>query len=242
MPIKIQNKGGEDFAPIPAGVHQGVCYGVIDIGTQPSNNPQHAPKRKLIMLFELPHERADFGERKNLPRGTSITLTQSLSDKAILHKMLKSWRGRDFTEEELKGFDPKVLVGVNAQLNIVHEVKGDKTYANITSIMPLARGQVKAQQENKALYFSLDEQDLSSLKFPDHMPKWIQQKITFCEEVLAATGGSADQTGGQYDSGAQARHEEEARNYAQSGQRPAGSTVSKPAPAAQENLDEDVPF
>src|SRR6478736_36525 len=242
MPININSKGGEDFAPIPAGVHQGVCYGVVDIGTQPSKNPQFAAKRKIVLLFELPHERADFGERKNQPRGSSVTLTQSLNEKAVLRKMLKSWRGRDFSPEELKGFDPKVLVGINCQLNIVHESKGDKTYANITSIMPLGKGMAKVAQENKPLYFSLDDQDLTSVKFPENMPKWMQEKITFCEEVMAATGVQGDHKGDgegwASNPEAEARHAEETRHYATSGQKPAG--VKAAAPAPQEEDGEDV--
>lgn len=219
MPIKIQNKG-QDFDPIPAGAHQAVCYGVVDIGTQPSKNPKHGPSRKIILLFELPYERADFGDRKNLPRGVSATYTQSLNSKAILRKDLKSWRGRDFTEEELKGFDPKALIGVNCQLSITQAAATDgsgKVYSNITGIMPLAKGMTKAQQENPTLYFSLDDQDPTKLKLPENMPQWIQQKIHFCEEVVNANGGGSD------------------------------GSQQEPSPApgaagAQENLDEDVPF
>ena len=230
MAIKIKDKGG-DFAPINAGVYQAVCYGVADIGTQESKNPAHAPTRKLVLLFELPYERTVFGDKGELPRGTSITLTQSLNEKAILRKMLKSWRGRDFTPQEMEGFDPKVLIGVNCQLNLVHEVKGDKTYANITSIMPLAKGMTKAAQENKALYFSLDEQDLSAIKFPENMPQWMQKKVAFCQEVLEATGGTGQGPTESDPDAAKLAHEEEARKF---------DEQSKGGAAKEEELD--VPF
>lgn len=250
MPIKINNKGGSDLPPIPADTHQAVCYGVVDIGTHQPSNPAHKPTRKLVILFELPFERADFGEKGNLPRGISCTLTQSLSDNAILRKFLKSWRGRDFTEEELKGFDPKVLIGQNCNLAVTNNVKGDKTFANIDMTLPLRKekrvnnvvveaAQTKVKQENPSLYFSLDEVDLQSIKFPDNMPKWIQQKISFSREVVEANGGEAPQAAPQDDPAARERHEEEVRQY------DARSRGSQPAPASpvqQENLDEDVPF
>lgn len=234
MPITVTSKGGSDFEPIPTGVHQAVCYGIVDIGTQQSKNPQHGAKRKLVIIWELPHERADFGEdKKNLPRAISQTYTQSLNTKAILRKDLESWRGRPFTEAELLGFDPKVLIGVNCLLNIVHDTKSDKTYANIKAVTPLAKGMTKMPQENKSLYFSLDDQkDLKNLVFPDNMPNWLREKTAFSAEVIAAHGGGTGE-------GVQ-QHPQEQSQAAPDRSQPAHKAPAAPAP--QENLDEDVPF
>jgi hypothetical protein len=234
MPIKLNDKGGSDFEPIPAGVHQAVCYGVVDIGTQPSKNSKYGPKREMRILFELPHERGDFGEGKeNLPRGISVKYSQSLSQKANLRKALESWRGRAFTPQELEGFDPKVLIGVNAQLNLVHEDKGDKTYVNVKAIMPLGKGQPKVAQENKSLYFSLDDQpDLSKIKYPENMPNWLKEQIAFSDEVLAASG-HGDPHGEDGDGGEPGEPQG----------RPASSRpAANPAHQEPEGLDEDVPF
>jgi hypothetical protein len=220
MPIKLSSKGGADFDPIPSGVHQAVCYGVVDIGTQKSANSQFGPKRKLVIIWELPHERADFGEdKKNQPRAISQTFTQSLGTKANLRGFLESWRGKSFTDLELEGFDPKVLIGVNCQLNIIHVKKGDKTYANIKTIMPLLKGQPSIKNENKGLYFSLDGMDLKNIQYPDNMPNWLKEKIAFCEEAVGA----------HYDSGSQPDAQEETQ--------PLPPHAAKP-----EDLDEDAPF
>lgn len=259
MAIKITNKGGADLAPIPADTHQAVCYGVVDVGTHQPKNPQHKPTRKLILLFELPFERADFGEKGNLPRGISCTLTQSLSDNAILRKFLKSWRGKDFTAQELEGFDPKVLIGQNCNLVISNNSQGDKVFSNIDGILPLRKekkdrnnnvieaAQTKVAQENRSLYFSLDEQDLTSLKFPDNMPKWIQQKISFSKEVVEANGGLPDDQQ-SYDEqrpdnpAAREAHENEVRNYDQRSVN-GGTGASRPsAPVPQEEDPDSVPF
>lgn len=262
MAIKLSNKGGNDLPPIPADTHQAVCYGVVDVGTHQPKNPAHKPTRKLILLFELPFERADFGEKGNLPRGISCTLTQSLSDNAILRKFLKSWRGRDFTAQELEGFDPRQLIGANCNLVISNNPSADgtKTFANIDGILPLRKekkdprtqavieaAQPKVAQENQSLYFSLDEQDLTNLKFPANMPSWIQAKVSFSKEVVEACGGGdADAQQQTSNAADRERHEEEVRQYDQRSKSgasgPARAAVAQAAPAPQENLDEDVPF
>ena len=245
MPIRLSDKGGAEFAPIPAGVQQGICYGVVDIGTQKSPNPQHKPQRKIVMVFELPFERGDFGDRKNLPRAISMTLTQSLNPKATLRGMLESWRGKPFTQEQLEGFDPKVLLGVNCLLNIVHTTKDGKTYANIKAIMPLAHGMQKMQVENKPLYFSLDDQDLTNLVFPEHMPEWMQKRVTFCEEVIKSNGDEEQGDGPTEaeEEAARAAHEADVARHAQGGGGATGSKdSSKNTPPHDEEISGDVPF
>ena len=241
----VIKKGSEGQSIIPAGVHHAVCYGVADLGTQKSSNPEFADNKKMTLLFELPFERAVFGDKGEQPRGTSITVTQSLSEKATLRRHLKSWRGRDFTDQELAGFDPKVLIGVNAQLNIVHEKKGDKTYTNIVSIMPLSKGQEKRKSENQSLYFSLDDQDLLNIKFPENMPKWLQEKAAFCKEVVEAQGCVNDgfeapsQSNAANDA-ARLAHEEESRNASNASQR-AAAPKNNPV-LVNAGADEEVPF
>jgi hypothetical protein len=111
MPIIASDKGGSDFEPIPAGSHQAVCYGVVDLGTQMSNNPQFADARKVCILWELPQERGKFKDKEDQskmvdrPRAISAVYTLSLGTKANLRKVLESWRAKQFTEDELKGFD-----------------------------------------------------------------------------------------------------------------------------------------
>jgi hypothetical protein len=241
----VIKKGSEGQSIIPAGVHHAVCYGVADLGTQKSSNPEFADNKKMTLLFELPFERAVFGDKGEQPRGTSITVTQSLSEKATLRRHLKSWRGRDFTDQELAGFDPKVLIGVNAQLNIVHEKKGDKTYTNIVSIMPLSKGQEKRKAENQSLYFSLDDQDLLNIKFPENMPKWLQEKAAFCNEVVEAQGGvndgfEAPSQNNVASEAARLAHEEESRNASNASQR-AAAHKNNPV-IADTGADEEVPF
>ena len=127
MPLLAKNRGGEDFAPVTPGMKQGVCYLVADIGTQPSNNPQFKPRRQVVIGWELTAEPkievVKDGKKVLMPRVLSRTYGLSLSNKSALKPMLESWRGRPFTPHELEGFDLQKILGVNALLNIINEMK-----------------------------------------------------------------------------------------------------------------------
>jgi hypothetical protein len=77
------------------------------------------------------------------PFTVSQKYTASLHEKSRLRHDLESWRGRKFTTEELKGFDVENVLGANCQINVVHATKEGKTYANIASIVPQAKGQAR---------------------------------------------------------------------------------------------------
>ena len=192
MPIIAKDKGGANFAPINAGMHHAVCYGVVDIGTQPQHNPQFKAKRKIIILWEIPGERIEIekdGVKKNLPRAISKEFTLSLSDMGNLRPMLESWRGRAFTKEELAGFDVANVIGANCLLNVIHETKGDKTYGNIASVAPLMNSMKKIKQELPNLTFSLDEFPRGTeVIWPENLPEWIQTKIKQSEEYEWRSG------------------------------------------------------
>jgi hypothetical protein len=77
------------------------------------------------------------------PFSCSKKYTASLNEKATLRHDLESWRGRAFTQEELKGFDLEKVIGVNAQVMVMHNTKDGKTYANVATVTPLGKGQAK---------------------------------------------------------------------------------------------------
>ena len=84
-------------------------------------------------------------EERNPETGTRFTVrkryTNSLHEKAALRKDLEMWRGRKFTQEELRGFDLEKLLGVPCQLQTVHKTTDDgKTFCNVGAVIT-ARGQ-----------------------------------------------------------------------------------------------------
>lgn len=195
MGLIAKDKGGEGFEPIPTGNHHSVCYGVFDLGTQPSHNPNFRAKRQVCITWEIPAERIELereGNKVNLPRAISRIFGLSLSSKSNLRPFLVSWRGREFTEAELEGFDLKNIIGANCLLNIVHERKGDKTYANVSSVSPLLKNMPKLKSENLPLYFSLDEIPAGQqITFPSGTPDWLKAKVMQSEEWQQRQQGGA---------------------------------------------------
>lgn len=188
MSLIAKDKGGTDYEPLAAGMHHAVCYGIVDLGTQPGG--QFEPKRKVAFLWEVQAERIKFekdGEKKDLPRGVSAIYTLSLSTKGLMRPMLESWRGREFTTEELAGFDLKGVLGANCFLNIVHVPgKGQnasKTYGNVKSVNPLAKGMAKLKSENALTWFSLDECG-DTITVPAGIPDWLKAKIMQSAECV----------------------------------------------------------
>jgi len=188
--IAKDTSGGADFTPIPPGMQHAVCYAVIDIGTQPATG-NFASRRKVVIIWELPHELIEIerdGVKKKLPRAISERFTLSLASKGNLRPMLESWRGRPFTEEELAGFDMKHLLGVNCFLNIVHKKgsgeKAGRTYANVASVNPLAKGMAKIPPVNPLLLFSMDD-FTGPVTIPEGIPEWVEVCIKQSDEYKA---------------------------------------------------------
>jgi hypothetical protein len=143
MPIIAKASGdSSSFTPAPAGVHQAVCVDVIDKGMVKSTFLDKAgnPKmqHKIAIAWQINEDRDD-GKRFVIYK----RYTLSLNEKATLRKDLESWRGRAFTRDEEMGFDVETIIGANCLLNLQHNTVGDKTYANVMSVMPLMKGMPK---------------------------------------------------------------------------------------------------
>ena len=130
---------GETFTPAPAGLHQGVCVDVVDLGILEVTYANKTKKQHKVRVVWQIDERDDSGK----PHLLFKRYTLSLSEKATLRKDLESWRGRPFTRDEEMGFDLEKLIGANCQLNVQHASKNGSTYANVVSIVPLGRGMQK---------------------------------------------------------------------------------------------------
>ena len=167
----------EPRKPIEAGAYAAVCDMIVDVGIQPSPAGQYAPKRTVILRFQIPEIRVEItreGETVELPAVISRTLGLSLNEKSTLYGLLTSWRGKAFTPEELKKFDLSKISGKAAFVNITHSVKGDRTYANLTSIMPLPKAIPAPVMEGEALVYSTDSPDPAVFA---KLPNWMQEKI-----------------------------------------------------------------
>lgn len=161
---------GGNFKRVPAGVHIGRCYSLIDLGTQTTNG-QYGEKQqhKIRVGWEL------FGEDENgqpltvevdgveMPMTISKNYTVSLHEKAGLRKDLAAWRGRDFTEEEAKAFDVSKLIGAYCMVNVTTSENNGKTYSNVGGLTPLpaALKNAKPNAVHPNIIFNLDEPDMA---------------------------------------------------------------------------------
>jgi hypothetical protein len=135
----LTDNGGSSFTPCPAGSYLARCVQLIDLGTQTSNFDGEVKRaRKVLVAWEVLDDecRRDDGS----PFILSKRFTQSLHEKAALRKTLASWRGRDFTPAELKGFDLAGVLGKDAFISVIHAEKDLKTFANIAAVMKPPKG------------------------------------------------------------------------------------------------------
>ena len=173
MGIVAKEKTG--LPPINEGTYQAVCYRLYDLGSQFSEKWGKTAHQVLI-IWEIQEARIEIekdGVKVDLPRVVSKKYTLSLNEKAVLRRDLQSWRGRNFTQDELNSFDITKLLGVNCMMQIIHNSKDGKTYANIASIMPLYKGMKKLEPENVATFFSMQD----NMDIPADTPDWIKELI-----------------------------------------------------------------
>lgn len=140
MPILAKASSGTDYKPAPEGQHQAVCCDVIDLGVMESTWQGKVNKRhKIRIVFQIGELRDD-----EKPHTVSQMFTLSLDERGKLRPFLESWRGKKFAEAELvDGFDVERLIGANAIVQVVHNRREDKVFANINSIMAPLKGMEK---------------------------------------------------------------------------------------------------
>lgn len=165
MPV-VPKPDDKTFAPVPQGNHVAVCYRVIDLGTQQIEwKGETKRQHKLLISWEIPDEKMDDGR----PFTIGQKFTWSMSDKANLRKVLESWRGKGFTEDDFgpNGFDIKNVIGAGCMVNVVHEKKGDKTYSNIASVAKLPKGMAAPAPTNPRSYVWLSREEFVQKCFDD---------------------------------------------------------------------------
>ena len=132
--IKASNS---DYEAVPTGPQHAVCAFVEDIGVHEGTFQGKAYSRhQLVIVWELAEKMKD-----GRPFCMSKFYTASLDEKANLRHDLSAWMGKDFTDQELLGFDIETMIGRNCMLNIVEKKKLDgKVTQAIGSIMPAVKG------------------------------------------------------------------------------------------------------
>jgi len=182
--IVSESKGGIEYVLSPAGNHLARCYRVIDLGTQKSSwQGVEKTKRKVMIVWELHGEDSE-GKPLTTADGRPLVIsrrfTPSLSPKAALRGVLVSWRGRDFTLDELQGFHLKNILDKWCMLNVTHNVNesNGKIYANVktvSSVPAMIRKAGMPDGVNELVWFDIDEPDMQVFdSFSDHLKATIQ--------------------------------------------------------------------
>ena len=167
----IINEGASTTIPLlPEDVYPAVCNMLIDLGEQYSEKFDKL-SRKVLIGWELPGEVLENGETRRL----SNTYTASLNSKGNLRKDLISWRGRDFTVDELKKFDLRNIVGAPCMLSVIHKEGQNGKYAAIGGIMKLPKGMPMPTLSNGYIILDLDEEGVEEKM--EALPEWIQTRI-----------------------------------------------------------------
>lgn len=191
MSLVLTESNGAGFEPVPPGTYPAVCYMMVGIGEQFSERFQNSSKQ-LIIGWQIPSETIEI-EGKVEPRIVTKQYTASLNTKARLRSDLVAWRGRDFTDEELKGFDIRKIVGAPCMLSVINKQSSTgKVYANVTGILALPKGMPKPElsSQKDVVVYDLETDPLSGI---DKLPKWIVDQIkksSTYEERLYAEGAT----------------------------------------------------
>jgi hypothetical protein len=155
--IVSEGASGASFTPCPPGSYLARCTRLVDLGTQSSDyQGETKTGRKLLLTFtvlDAETRREDGG-----PYHLAKRFSASLHEKSALRKDLASWRGRDFTPEELKGFNLRDVLGKSAFISVIHTAKGDRTFANLAGLMKPPRGMAdRFPLDEPLLYWSMSD-------------------------------------------------------------------------------------
>jgi hypothetical protein len=191
MSFIVEDKGG-NYERCPAGMHLGRCYRIVDLGTQKSEYMGQVKYLHKIMVGWEIHGTDDSGKAIQMRDGRPFAIfknyTLSWSEKANLRLDLQSWRGKAFTQEEMRKFDLKNVLGAWCMLNVIERAgQNGNVYANVDGITPVPsiikqNGLPEAVNPNEM--FNLKSPDMAIFeKFSDHLkakitasPEWEKLK------------------------------------------------------------------
>tara|TARA_R100001129_G_scaffold128764_1_gene90772 strand:+ start:2226 stop:2960 length:735 start_codon:yes stop_codon:yes gene_type:complete len=165
MSLTISGEGGGgDLPNLEPGIYQGTCYSIVDLGTTDQEYKGVTSKKTRVHLcFEITHALDPESNSVTMDDGRPFavfkTYTASLFEAAALRKDLESWRGKSFTEEELKGFDISKLLGCTARIEVGHTAPTEFSSGGKPKILALREpreGVTKVDTINDAVLFDLD--------------------------------------------------------------------------------------
>lgn len=181
MSFYVEDKS--NFESVPSGMHLARCYRIIDLGTQKSEYMGQVKYLHKIMLGWEIHGTNDDGTPLKMRDGRPFAIfknyTLSWSEKATLRNDLQSWRGKPFTQEEMRRFDLKTVLNAWCMLNVIERAGQDgNMYVNVSGVTPVPAMIKKGglpEAINKNELFNLTDPDMEMFDtFSDNLKKKIQ--------------------------------------------------------------------
>ena len=168
---------------MPEATHDAICCWVIDLGHRDITFRDKVKNLwQVRLVFEVPGQRIVLerdDKEVDLPRVIGQDYTVSLDSRSNLRHHLDSWRGKRFSETDLKGFDLVQLVSVPCALQIMHETSAKgKTFEKINNILPATEAGKQLKVEGNEIYFSL----MDNMDIPEALPEWLVEKIKASDE------------------------------------------------------------
>ena len=195
MSFIVEDTGG-NFERCPPGMHLARCYRIVDLGTQKSEYMGEVKYLHKIMLGWEIHGADENGKALKMMDGRPFAIfknyTLAWSEKANLRIDLQAWRGKAFTQEEMRKFDLQNILGAWCMLNIIErQGQNGNTYSNVSSVTPVPsviKQSGLPQVINKNEMFNLQKPDMAIFEtFSENLktkitssPEWekLQGKIS----------------------------------------------------------------
>lgn len=179
-----------EFEIAPQGTFLAICYQVIDLGHQDTTYMGDVRKKpKIRIAWELTSEKMDDGR----PFSVAGNYTLTPDERGNLRKTITSWAGKKFTDDQFRAFDFTRLLGKPCFITVVHNDSGEKTYANVDTVMGLPEGTPVPEQTNPNVYFDMQTFDAQVY---ETLPDWMKEKIAKSFEYQRAIGVPNQSNGG----------------------------------------------
>lgn len=177
---------GKDFENAPVGTHMARCIKLIDLGTQHGSfEGRETVNDQFIAVFELPNTKMSDGQ----PFTVTRFYNKVFGKKSTLRKDLESWRGAAFTEEELKLFNLKNLLGKPCMVSVIAK-KDPNDGVKVGAVFAVPHGTAIPPQINPSFDFWITE--WNQAKF-DSLSDGLKELIQKSDEYKAMVAGGSVQ-------------------------------------------------
>ncbi|MEY3123968.1 MAG: hypothetical protein RLZZ573_488 [Pseudomonadota bacterium] len=174
IPVLTASAPPKKFELCPQESVQGCLVRAYYIGTHVNKyEPGNKPMKKIVLFFELDQPRLDGSGNHVL----NTTVTFSVNEKSGLTKLLKPAMGSNYPDKPGQSLDINTLIDRLFNVQVIHTVKGDKTYANIGALTQLTRGMVPFSPTMDSFVWCYDD------PVDSRVPEWVAKLASECIEL-----------------------------------------------------------